>query len=229
MARRRDRAGDRRLGGGRRALGVGREILWLRIPARGAMLRRSPSLFGRVPGASRVSLAAEGDRFLEWVEAKRRFYFNNYFKRVLHRPTGDPLRPTDVDRQRGYVVFCRDFMQDVFYNDTPLENEIGKALTAEAFAGQYEPVTVGILPLRDLGKVTVTASDLTGPGGKIPASAIGVGFVSYRISRVTMEGSVYTIAPRFVMPRNSVACPKDITRPFWITVRTPADAKPGLY
>ena len=33
VARRRGRAGDRGLGGGRRAAGVGREIVWLRIPA----------------------------------------------------------------------------------------------------------------------------------------------------------------------------------------------------
>ena len=40
VARRRGRAGDRGLGGGRRAAGVGREIVWLRIRARGAMLTR---------------------------------------------------------------------------------------------------------------------------------------------------------------------------------------------
>ena len=48
--------------------------------------------------------------------------------------------------------------------------------------------------------MTVTAGDLTGPGGTIPAGAIDVGYVSYRISRVTMEGSVYTISPRLIMP-----------------------------
>jgi hypothetical protein len=176
-----------------------------------------------------VARAAEGERFLKWVEAKRRFYFNNSFKRVLHRPTGDPLQPTDIERQRGYVIFSRDFMKDLFYNDTPFKDEIGKLLAAGAFAGQYEPVTVALLPLHDLGKVTVTVSDLAGPGGKIPASAIDVGFVSYRLSRVTMEGSVYTISPRLIMPTNTVAMPKDVARRFWLTVKTPADAKPGLY
>jgi len=38
VARRRGRAGDRRLGGGRGAAGVGREIVWLRIPARDLLL-----------------------------------------------------------------------------------------------------------------------------------------------------------------------------------------------
>ena len=71
-----------------------------------------------------VAKAAEGEEFLKYVEAKRRFYFDNYFKRVLHRAGGDPLQPSDEDRRRGFVVFQRDFMQDVYYNDTPRKSEI---------------------------------------------------------------------------------------------------------
>ncbi len=112
---------------------------------------------------------ARGRAFLDVVVARRRFYFDNYFKRVLHRPTGDPLRPTGDDRRRGYVLFQRDAMQDVFANDTPLQNERADRLRAEAFAGEYEPVTLGLVPLRDLGKVAVAVSDLTGPGGTIPS------------------------------------------------------------
>jgi hypothetical protein len=176
-----------------------------------------------------VEKAAEGERFLKYVEAKRRFHFDNYFKRVLHRPTGDPLQPSEDDAKRGYVVFQRDAMKDLYYNDTPFRDEIGKPLAAEAFAGEYEPVTVAVLPLRDLGKVTVTVSDLAGPGGTIPAGAVDAGFVSYRLSRVTMEGTVYTISPRLIMPTHVVDMPKDVARRFWLTVRTPADSKPGVY
>ncbi len=176
-----------------------------------------------------VEKAAEGERFLKFVEDRRRFHFDNYFKRILHRPTGDPLRPTDADRKRGCVVFQRDLMKDVYYNDTPLASEIGKPLAGEAFAGEAEPVTLAVLPLEDLGDATVTVTDLAGPGATIPAGAIDVGFVSYRLSRVTMEGSVYTIAPRLIMPSAAVAMPKSVARRFWLTVRTPPDAKPGLY
>ena len=45
-----------------------------------------------------VAKAAEGERFLKWVEGKRRFYFDNYFKRVLHPASGDPLKPTAEDQ-----------------------------------------------------------------------------------------------------------------------------------
>jgi hypothetical protein len=44
-----------------------------------------------------------------------------------------------------------------------------------------------------------------------------------------MEGSVYTITPRLIMPGGTVAMPAGITRRFWLTVKTPATAKPGTY
>ena len=59
----------------------------------------------------------------------------------------------------------------------------------------------------------------------IPSSAIDVGYVQYRVSRVTAEGSVYTIAPRLIIPRRSASVPEGVTRTFWLTVRTPADLR----
>jgi hypothetical protein len=176
-----------------------------------------------------VAKAVEGERFLQWVQDKRRFYFDNYFKRILHSPTGEPLQAGSEDQHRGYVLFQRDPMKEVFYNDTPLRQEIGKPLMLEAFAGQYEAATLGLVPLNDLGAVRLASSRLTGPAGTIPAEAVDIGYVSYRISRVSMEGSVYTISPRLIMPTNTVAAPQGVTRQFWITVKTPRDAKPGTY
>lgn len=176
-----------------------------------------------------VAQAAQGEAFLDFVAQKRRFYFDNYFKRVLHRPTGDPLQPSAEDQRRGYVVFQRDWMQEVYYNDTPHTAEIGGRLRGEAFAGEMEPLTMSLVPLRHLGRVTVTPGELRGPAGVIPARAIDAGFVSYRLSRITMEGSVYTIRPRLIMPSNTIDMPAHVTRRFWLTVRTPVDLPAGLY
>ncbi len=176
-----------------------------------------------------VARSAEGEAFLKYTESRRRFYFDNYFKRVLPGPSGEPVLPTADERRRGFVAFQRDPMQDVSYNDSPKKHEIAQRVTGEAFAGEYEPMTVAVVPLRPLGKVHASASDLVGPGATIPASAIDLGYVSYRISRVTSEGTVYTIAPRLIMPGGDVEMPQGLTRRFWMTVRTPATARPGLY
>lgn len=173
--------------------------------------------------------AAEGRRFLDFVKARRRFHFDNAFKRVLPRPTGEAPKPTDAERQRGFVAFHRDYMKDVNVNDHPLPGERTEDLTGAAFAGEYEPVTVSLLPLRDLGKASLTVTDLHGPAASIPSSLIDVGYVQYRITRVTGEGSVYTIAPRLVLPRASADIPEGVTRTFWLTVKTPEDAPAGVY
>jgi hypothetical protein len=176
-----------------------------------------------------VAQADQGKAFLDYARKRRRFHFDNYFKRVLRPPGGDPLDPTKEDRDRGFVVFQRDFMSDVSYNDTPRKSEITDRLTAEAFAGELEPLTVSLVPLRDLGTINVSVTDLRGSGGTIPASAVDVNHVSYRISRVNSDGTVYSIVPRLLMPGGKVDMPRGLTRRFWLTVRTPADAKPGIY
>ncbi|MGC8639565.1 MAG: hypothetical protein ACP5XB_06765, partial [Isosphaeraceae bacterium] len=176
-----------------------------------------------------VEKAEQGKKFLDYTEAKRRFYFDNSFKRVLPAPAGEPLAPTEEEERRGFVLFQPDLMRDVAYNGTPFENERVSVLRGEAFAGEYEPVTLALVPLADLGKATVQVEALQGPDATIPADAIDVGYVSNRITRVTAEGSVYTISPRLIMPGGTIELPKGTTRRFWLTVRTPANARPAVY
>jgi hypothetical protein len=44
-----------------------------------------------------------------------------------------------------------------------------------------------------------------------------------------MEGTVYTIEPRLVMPRDTVVVRQGVTRRFWLTICPPPDTPPGLY
>jgi hypothetical protein len=174
--------------------------------------------------------AEQGKRFLDFVRDRRRFHFDNQFKRVLPRPTGSAPTPTKEEQARGFIPFVRDWMKDVHVNDHPLPGERIAALAGSAFAGEYEPVTVSVLPLRDLGGVTLTVSDLAGPGGaKLAASSVDVGYVQHRITRVTAEGSVYTISPRLIVPRRTAPVPAGVTRTFWLTVKVPPDVAAGTY
>ncbi len=174
--------------------------------------------------------SGEGRAFLDFVRARRRFHFDNAFKRVLHTPSGHTPDPSPEDRRRGCIVFARDWMDDVYSNDMPREGERITTLSAAAFAGEYEPVTISLYPIEDLGEVTVTPGNLTGPGGtSIPAGSIDTGYVEHRLSRVTMDGSVYTCAPRLIIPRRTAPMPPGVTRTFWLTVKVPATTRPGVY
>ncbi len=174
--------------------------------------------------------APEADRFLKWVQAKQKWYFNIENKEVAHTPTGPYFAGSAQDYLRGYSLFSRAMSKDVFYNDKPEAGEAISALNAEGFKGQSIPMDMGIAPLKDLGNVTVTVSDLVAQNGaKLPAAAFDVGYVSYRIRRTSYEGTMYTMSPRYIRAGNSIAMPKDITRRFWLRVNVPADAIPGTY
>jgi hypothetical protein len=180
--------------------------------------------------------AEAGRKYLENLRERRRFYFDNYFKRVLpdaHRDGNGvvpDLTTTPEEQAKGYVLFARDWMDDVKVNSVPRREEVTTRLSSFASAGELEPIVFSIYPVRDRGEVTVSVTDLAGPGGaRLPASAIALGVVSHRLSRVTMEGSVYTIAPRFVMPRATATIRPPTTTTFWLTLRAPATVKAGTY
>jgi hypothetical protein len=177
-----------------------------------------------------VEKAAEGAKFLEYARERRRFYFDNSFKRVLHRATGEPLAPSAADSAQGAVLFQRDLMKDLFYDDTPGRSETGKPLTGDGFQGQVVTLVAGVAPLKDLGPVKLAVSDLSGAGGNsIPANAVEIGYGSYRVSRVTMDGAVYTIEPRWILPKTELEMPKGVTRSLWLTIHVPANTAPGVY
>ncbi len=183
-----------------------------------------------------VEQAEAGRRYLDNLRERRRFAFDNYFKRVLPDPHRDgaervpDFAPTADEEARGYVLFARDWMRDVSVNAIPRRAEVTRSLSAFASAGELEPIVFSLYPLRDRGPVTVSVSDLTGPGGAVvSADAIAPGLVSHRLSRVTMEGTVYTIAPRFVMPKDRAEIRQGTTTTFWLTLRAPAAVTAGEY
>ncbi|MDH7571564.1 MAG: hypothetical protein QHJ73_18460, partial [Armatimonadota bacterium] len=179
--------------------------------------------------------AEAGQRYLQNLRERRRFYFDNYFKRVLpdplrdHLPTDPPFTPTAAEEERGYALFARDWMRDVNVNAIPRRAEVTRSLDLFASAGEMEPVVFSLYPLRDAGAVKISVTDLRSSGGRIPATAIRPGVVSHRLSRVTMEGTVYTIAPRLVMPRDTAVLKKGVTTTFWLTLRVPNPVRAGLY
>lgn len=182
-----------------------------------------------------ASQAAQGRKYLANLRERRRFYFDNYFKRIVPNGRRDSrgaipaFAPTAAERTAGYAVFARDWMEDVPVNAAPRREEVGRAVQVFAAAGEMEPIVFSVHALRDRGEVKVSVSDLVSSAGRISATAISPGVVSHRLTRVTSEGTVYTIAPRFVMPRSSATLRAGDTTTFWLTLRVPQSVKAGIY
>ncbi|MBA3847882.1 MAG: hypothetical protein H0X45_14735, partial [Planctomycetes bacterium] len=103
-------------------------------------------------------------------------------------------------------------------------------LTRTVARGQRVGTTFAARPLRDLGEATLTASDLKGPSGSIPAKRIDLRYFHHQPARGHNDVA-YVLQPRGLRPvaGAGLTLGKDLTRQFLVTVDVPADAKPGLY
>jgi len=75
----------------------------------------------------------------------------------------------------------------------------------------------------ELKDVTLTTSDMKGPGGKtIPATCVVPFFVRYTVGEGQLLGDILEPAKPIDLPKNS-------TRPIWVSVNVPQAAEPGVY
>ena len=105
---------------------------------------------------------------------------------------------------------------------TVQEERRGDARLAKLFAslGEYEPFSFTLRPKENLEEVFITAGELRGPGGAIPAANLAV---------TSVEG-YHGLSRDMLMPLghpwNMAAHSAEF---FWCTVHVPSDAKPGTY
>ena len=85
-------------------------------------------------------------------------------------------------------------------------NRQPEGLALSVAGAEEAALTFSVQPSGDLGAIDASISDLafTGAqGGKVPpvkARDIQVGWLDYHITRTTMDGTVYTVAPPLLAP-----------------------------
>lgn len=164
---------------------------------------------------------------LDQIRSARRRSVSVRFERP-YRET--PVGLGDHDRRRGYAVFSRDPAKLIFPGSSPQDGEIVTQLAGFASPGEYEPFTFSIYPMRGLGTVNVSVSDLIGPGGsRIESSMIDVGVVRYVEAIKSSKEYLYRIKPGPIQPRNPMPVPPGVTVRWWLRLHVPADARPGIY
>jgi hypothetical protein len=136
----------------------------------------------------------------------------------------------DADRRRGYAVFARHWSEVVYPNTVPRAHELSPRLRIFASPGEYEPATFTVHPLKDIAGAKVTATALT--SGKATIAAENIDIRSVRFMRVRPNYSLfnsYHIAPDVLMPIEPMDLTAGCNQRYWITVRVPVGAQPGVY
>ena len=134
------------------------------------------------------------------------------------------------DRQRGYAVFAKHWSEVVYPNTVPRAADLDVRLQTFASLGEYEPITLTVLPLRELGECRVSAGALKSADGVIPSENIEVRSVRYMLVRPNYSTFFsYHIAPDVLESKESVQIRAGCNQRFWITIHVPDDASAGVY
>ncbi len=143
-----------------------------------------------------------------------------------------PLRPDpkfdDETRELGMALWWHDYSEHIFLEQRPLADALTRTPVVRTTPGEDEPMVFGLWGIKDIGKVSVQIDKSPFPitirrvefnprmvpgenfGDKVSGARM-VGFANYLPLADTGEVS------------------KDQNAVFWLTVETPADAKPGSY
>jgi hypothetical protein len=78
--------------------------------------------------------------------------------------------------ERPYVTYVRKAITNdkMLPKTFPIVGGVANELSIAACRGEYEPATFAICALADIQKLTVLATDMKGPNGTIPASAVDI-------------------------------------------------------
>ncbi len=152
-----------------------------------------------------------------------------FFTRQLTVPEQQSLPLNSDDVEKGFVIFSRDFQRYVYPWTIPAEEERADTLHLSMGRNDFEPLTFSIYPIRDLGDVRVSVSDLEGPGGeKISSLNVKVHVVKIMKKRSGSSGE-YKLIPRLLERANHTNIPIDYTTRFWLTVHADSTILPGSF
>ncbi|MCX7818060.1 MAG: hypothetical protein N2652_02460 [Kiritimatiellae bacterium] len=134
----------------------------------------------------------------------------------------EPLRPHE--RERGFRVWSRHWMEPVYPASEPRGEELDPEIRLFATPGELEPFTVVVRPLRDLERIEAEALGI----GPVPAGRIELRSVRYMRARpnYSVFGS-YRVVPDVLerwAPR-SLRAGENLR--LWATVHVPEDAPAG--
>jgi len=133
---------------------------------------------------------------------------------------------SEADRQRGFVVYSRHYLECIYPHTKPRPEDVNPALRLFATPGEYEPMNFVVYPLHDLRDARVRVSDI----GPVPARNIDVRRVRFMRARPNYTVRYrYRVVPDVLEHFQSLDLSAGENARFWITARVPDDAPAGTY
>ncbi len=148
---------------------------------------------------------------------------------IPHRDATMPAVPARADRDRGFQLFRRHWMDVVYASTVPSRRTPVTSLETFASPGEYEPVAFGMHALRDLNDLRLTATPLVcDAGGTLPAPELRVARQMLAMVRHLPPPQVIAV-PVVLEKRASHAIPGRTSAYCWVTVHVPGEVPAGMY
>ena len=133
--------------------------------------------------------------------------------------------PSKEDLDNGYSVYAVNSVNDIYPNSRPSAADLKRPLSCAGTPGEFKPLTLCVLPQSDLSSISVSITELKGPGGVIPAENLSVRHVKYEYTTIGVQ---WFVTGRYLL-KGAVDGYAGVPRMFWITVKLPEAAAPGIY
>ncbi len=168
--------------------------------------------------------AADFDKYLAYIKDERRKEFNDSFRKYVPE-----AHVKEKSSKAPFVLFSRNYMEEVAQNDSPREGEEGAPVSIQAAQGEREPLSYLIYPFEDISEATVTFSDLKGKSGSIAKENITVGIVVPKFGRMNNDGTLFTVTERYIRETDKLALRKQQVSRVWSTLTVPLNTPKGVY
>ncbi|MFA5073577.1 MAG: glycoside hydrolase domain-containing protein [Nitrospirota bacterium] len=137
--------------------------------------------------------------------------------------------PTLQDAATGYMLFSRSPLRYMFPTQLPHSSELISRLSLTMVRNEFEPITFGVYPLRNLGRMQVSVSELKNGKIHIARDLITIGFIHTIPESMGLASGEYRMMPAVIKPGNRAMLREGEVGRFWLTVRSTPRTKPGTY
>jgi len=180
------------------------------------------------------NVIAKGNLRIERAALKRYFYPDGtspvpVFEEIPYRRETDVVKISENDKTAGYIIFSRSPLDYVFPGSRPKESEIIDRLSITVVRNESEPVTFSLYPLRNLGKVTISISNLKGTSSTISKDKIKIAYVETVQDSLGLPSGKFYSLPALIKPGNQVEVEDGKCQRFWLTIRIDNNVLPGVY
>ena len=133
---------------------------------------------------------------------------------------------SEVDRNRGFMIYSRHYLECIYLGTKPRAEELNPALRIFATPGEYEPTNLIVYPVKNLAGAKVTISDI----GPVPARNIDIRRVRFSLARPNYTVRYrYRVVPDMLEHFDQLDLKAGENVRFWLTLRVPEDAPAGIY